>query len=188
MSYNEQFYKESILKNYGKDNAYACMSKVEQPHEIMEKVQNWMSQGANIFYFSGNPGLGKSYLSAAICNWLVDLKKNFRIFTEKMFLYHLRSGFKSDVDSEFEIMRLCEVPYFIMDDIGSAANLNEWQVEQLFSFLDQRAISRLPTVITSNLHTSDLSKKFTPRFVSRLLDRRNTIIELNGIDKRIQGS
>lgn len=188
MSYNEQVYKENILKSFGKDNYYACLSKVDQSEIVLQSVHKWISDKSNILFFAGNPGLGKSYLSSAICNYLIDQKKNFRCFTEKMFLNHLRMGISSGIDSEFEIMRLCEVEYFIMDDIGSAKNMNDWQVEQIFSFLDQRATSRKPTMITSNLFSDEMKGIFTPRFVSRLLDHRNVVIEMNGTDKRIYGA
>ncbi len=187
MYYDTKVWTDLVMKCFGRDYYHAHLSKVQQSPEVVESVKNWLSQRKNIMFFGGNTGLGKTYLAAAICNSLIEEKRQFRCFDEKSFFAHLRSKISNGIDAEYEIKRLCEIEYFILDDIGSAMNLNEWQSEQLFSFLDQRAASRKPTMITSNLFLNDLEKKFTPRFVSRMKDHRNTILEEIGADKRITG-
>lgn len=187
MYYDPKVWTDLVMNCFGRDYYDAHLSRVQQSPEVMEKVKVWLSQCKNIMFFGGNTGLGKTYLAAAICNHFIEQKKQFRCYDEKSFFAHLRGKISGGIDAEYEIKRLCEIEYFILDDIGSAMNMNEWQTEQLFSFLDQRASSRKPTMITSNLFLNDLSKKFTPRFVSRIRDHRNTILEEIGADKRITG-
>ena len=86
-------------------------------------------------------------------------------------------------DYEEEIKTLCSTKWFFMDDIRSTQG-TEFQKECLLSFVDQRSLMQFPTVITSNCLMSDLNQEYHPRFISRLKDKRNTIIELNWVDKR----
>jgi len=98
----------------------------------------------------------------------------------------LRTGINLGTDPEWEIKRLCETEYFILDDVGSSQNMTEWQKDQLFSFIDHRWASGLPTVVTSNLFLKDIKEIFSKRFVSRLKDKKNNFIEINWIDKRLE--
>jgi DNA replication protein DnaC len=165
----------------------AHLSKLDLPDHISEKINNWWKNPQRFLLFLGNPGCGKSYLIASIINSIYEkndnLKNQFRYFHEKDFFKIMRETIGKNWDYEYEIKSICETFLIFMDDIHSAQT-TEFQKEALFNFLDQRSISGYPTVITSNLFLDQLSKAYEPRFVSRLKDKRNVIIELNWKDKR----
>lgn len=107
----------------------------------------------------------------------------FKYLHERELFGFCRECMQKDFDYQKEVERICETRYFFLDDIGST-QLTEFQKEVLQHVIDTRWISGLPTMITSNIFLKQMYEVFEPRFISRLKDKRNTIIELNWEDKR----
>lgn len=197
-----------MKKPFEKDYYEAHVSKLQQPPEILEKLRKWIKSGENICYFAGNPGCGKTYFSAAYYNYLIDIreKKNkelnekkpkdckaqwfykmdIRYFNERTLFSKLREFISEGCDWESSLYSICdENDYLILDDMGSS-RLNEWQVDVIHTFIDIRNSNRKSTLITSNFFISELDEYFHPRVKSRICDKRNTIIEVNETDKRLE--
>lgn len=172
--------------DFGEKLKDAHLSKVILPDETVNQILEWKGRDRGILTFSGTPGVGKTYLSAALTRAWVEEGKIVRYFTSKSLFSHLRQTIHADSDYEWELKRLCEVEYFILDDIGST-QCTEWQIEILFSFVDCRLSSLLPTLITTNLTMPQMTDQFGPRFASRIKDKENRYIELNWKDKRVEG-
>ena len=73
----------------------------------------------------------------------------------------------------------------ILDDVGfwwnEARNSykdNEWKIEVLYEFINNRYNSMLPTIITSNLNKEQFESVYSPRIASRLFAAENTIIKM----------
>jgi DNA replication protein DnaC len=161
----------------------AHMARIEQDQETVAKMHAWTGNPKSICYFCGNVGTGKTYFAAAWYNLLKEQKKHVRIFTEQLLFSHLMSCMDHKIDPHFEMSRICETDNFILDDMGGAKH-SEWKEEMLLAFLNHRTSNDMPTLITSNLTHSDLKQKYHERFISRLYAKKNTIIELNGKDRR----
>ena len=143
-----------------------------------------MKDSKDILLIMGSPGCGKTYFCAALINALTEQKKHFMFLREKDFFGGLRSAMSQEGTSpEFELEKLGDMPYLILDDVGTSQN-TDYQQESLFDLIDRRWSSRLPTVITSNFFLSDFKEKYHERLYSRLRDVRNTIIELRIADRR----
>lgn len=171
---------------FWKKEAYkdAHLSKVNLPAEVLEKIIIWWKKPSGILFFAGTPGVGKSYLLASMIHDLNENKKSqWRYMTERDFYSHLRGTIEKSWDYNWEIQRLCETPLFFLDDIGFC-QATEFQKEVLASFIDERVMTKLPTVITSNLFLDQIATAYHPRVVSRLKSKNNIVIELNWIDKR----
>jgi DNA replication protein DnaC len=164
----------------------ACLSKLQLPNETSQTLLNWVEKDCNILFFAGNPGVGKSYFCAAYIHRLQEKGLHFRYFTEYGFFRQMREAINKGWDYEYEINRLCETKYFILDDIGTARgeNLSDFQKESLHIMLDTRYNSKLPTLITSNVFLKDMKNVVSDKFASRLKAKENTKVELNWIDKR----
>lgn len=167
----------------GDEYRNAHLAKIEQEIEVTEKMLTWMNNPNNIFYFCGNVGNGKTYFASAWYNLIKEKRKDIRVFTEQSLFSHLLTIMNQNHDPHFELARLCEVENFILDDMGSSKP-TEWKDEMLLSFINHRSSNNLPTLITSNLNRDALNKSYHPRFVSRIYAAKNTIIELNGPDRR----
>jgi DNA replication protein DnaC len=186
--YDKKLYETQLTNTFGTDYDNACLSKYVLPDDYLIRISNWVKFPSGLLYFAGNPGLGKTYFSVAFCKLLINRKKNFRCFTEKSFMSHLKYKMGNEnIDPEYEIKRLCEVEYFVLDDVAGSEQMTDWQKDIFYSFVDHRVSNNLPTLITSNLYSDDLSRKFqNPRLLSRLKASKNVFIELHWIDKRIE--
>lgn len=177
---------------FGEEYRNASLSKLLLNREDIDNINKWLTHGRHIFFFGGNPGIGKTYLCAAIYNWLND-KVNYhrqrkednlsytyytRSFNQASLMDFLRTGISSGLSHSSELERICDTPYFLLDDLDKGRNDSEWQREVLFSFLDLRYSSGLPTVICSNLSTQKLGEYFGTRFMSRLEDERNLVMQM----------
>lgn len=163
----------------------AHLSKLNLPPEEITKINDWVKNEKRFLVFLGTPGIGKSYLIAALIHSLIEQKKGhwFRYMHERDLFSIMRDCIAKNWDYESEIKRICETPYIFLDDIGSSQT-TEFQKEVLQNFIDTRWIMGYPTMITSNIFLKQMYEVFEPRFISRLKDKRNTIIELNWEDKR----
>lgn len=175
---------------FGNRYVDAHLSKVKLPDETLEKISNWVKNPKNMFTFIGNPGLGKTYLCAAIYKAMKEKNaKNpyfsIRYLKEYLYFGKLRQIIDAGWDYNHEITTICHVDFLMLDDMFSR-DPNDWQKEVLFNLIDNRYNSGLPTIITSNIWTKDMIGLTSQRFVSRLTDNKNLLIELDWIDKRQQ--
>lgn len=176
-------HKKNFWERDGFDKAH--LSKLILDNENCNKVCKWWENKKDFLVFLGLPGTGKTYLvSALIHEWKQQYPSiPFRYFSCSEFFSRLRHTISQNWDYEKEIKTLCECPLFFLDDLRTV-DLNEWQMETLQIFLDERHQLRFPTFISSNLFLKDLKSIFHSRFMSRLCDSRNTIIELISQDLR----
>ncbi len=181
---NKKF--EDLLEDtFGFEFKTAHLSRVVLPQEYLEKIDKYFKKPRGLLYFAGNPGLGKTYICAAFARDCLEKNYSWRAYKEKDLLSHLRLLIET-VDYTYELKRLCDCPFFFLDDLGTAKD-SPWKQEVMFDFIDTRWSSGKPTLITSNLSVDNLKKFYGERTVSRIKDRRNTVIELDWIDKRIEG-
>lgn len=168
----------------GSDFLNAHLSKFDIGNHNNEKIINFMKAPKDFLLILGTPGSGKTYFCAALMNALTEQHKHFVFLREKDFFGGLRSSMNQEGTSpEWELEKLGDVPFLILDDVGTSQN-TEYQQESLFDLVDRRWTSRLPTVFTSNLFLNDFKEKYHERLYSRLRDVRNTIIELKAYDRR----
>lgn len=156
-----------------------------------------MKDKKNMLVFCSNPGIGKTYLCAAMAEWAVDNFNFVRYHKESDLLSKLRSVISEgcgDYVKALEFMIDDDVVF--LDDVGSWYNDhytnkdNEWKIEVFFHFIDTRYNSEKPTIITSNLTRTDFEKIYSPRIASRLFASENKIISIfdkDVKDKRSQG-
>lgn len=177
--------------NFGKEYDNAHLSKVQLPEENTEMILNWKESDTGVFLFSGNPGVGKTYLAASLVKAWLEAGEIPRYMHEKTLFSHLRQSMNQNFDYDMEIRRLCDSKYFILDDLGSSrsgdishASMTDWQKEVLLTFLDIRSASMKPTLITTNFGIKEINEVLGPRFVSRLRGRNNRVMELIWKDKR----
>lgn len=168
-----------VLKN-------ACLSKINLNPESSKVLSSWVSKPRDFLLYLGSPGCGKTYFCASMVNYLKEKNYQYIFNFERDFFSSLRGEIEKGFDPIYEIEKMCEIPFMIVDDMGSARadKLTDWQREMLFNLVDIRSMSRLPTIITSNHYLKDIKENFEQRFFSRICAKRNTIIELKDQDLR----
>lgn len=128
--------------------------------------------------YLGTPGIGKTYMAAAMIEWIVENFNTFRYYKIQDLHSILRQSFDGIGDYHKILELAIDDELVIIDDIGSD-KISEWKEEILFDIIDERYNSMRPTIITSNMLRKDWEKTYQDRIISRLFDKSNTIIEIN---------
>ncbi len=119
--------------------------------------------------FSGGPGLGKTFLSAAIARTVAD--SGFSVAYEsagQIFADFEAEKFGGGGGELTEKYRRCDL--LILDDLGTELT-TQFTLSALYALLNGRLLEELPTVVSTNLTTDELRRRYTPQIASRLLGR-----------------
>ncbi len=164
-------------------------------HTIFTGV--FMKKSKNMLVYHGSPGIGKTYLCAALTEWALTHFDTRRYHTEEEVLRRLRAGIgERSGDYLIHLEYLMDDDLIMLDDVGSGINPKkltyrdlEFRREVFFSFLDYRYNVQKPTIITSNFTKEEFIEVYSERICSRLFASENTIISLFGEvqDKRTMG-
>lgn len=135
--------------------------------------------------FSGAPGCGKTFAAGIIATELEKRGKNVIFLSalklsEIFFTYHVSSG--SDRSIIFDVLTTCDL--LIIDDLGTEPIKNNVTVEYLTAFLSERLNNEKAFIITTNLSSEDLLKRYSERLTSRLSSSSCAQFKLNGKDLR----
>lgn len=134
-----------------------CQNVIDNPHEVG-------------LLFTGTVGSGKTFLAAAIANYLVEQQKKILFLIVPDLLDELRASYNSNSDlSEFDLLDIARtIPILILDDLG-AHNYTDWSRNRIYSILNYRMNELLPTIITTNLDLTAIDDYLGERTSSRLL-------------------
>jgi len=86
-------------------------------------------------------------------------------------------------DTEGALLRLMRSPLLLLDDLGAAAKVTPWSDDVLYRLVTHRYERRMPTIVTSNLKPSDLSRQLGDRVASRLTEMTVRVL-ISGPDRR----
>ena len=119
----------------------------------------------------GDIGVGKTFLAAAIANYLVehDIDVLFLIVPE--FLDQLRFSYQenSNLNESTIVDRARHIPVLILDDLG-AHNFSPWMRNMIFTLINYRLNNLLPCIITTNLNLTEMNDAIGYRTVSRIIE------------------
>ena len=142
-----------------------------------------MKNPGSTLLISSNPGTGKTYMCAAVFNYLFSKFYTPRVHKERNFFEKVRGFMDLSGDYMTHMQFLIDDPFMIFDDMGST-RLNDWHKEILHSMIDYRYENKLSTMITTNLSKQELSSVFHERTISRLFCKDNFIVEFQQMDFR----
>jgi len=175
--------RQQIL--FGERYVGVSISQIRAPEWAQIKINEFMKKKKNFLIYCGTPGIGKTFLCAALIDWAMKNFHSFRYWKEIDLLKKVRASieeFKGDYQETLK--NLLDDDLIFLDDIGSSG-LNEWREEIFFSTIDQRYNNMKPTVITSNFSVKEMEKLYHKRISSRLFSHDSIIIELmDGEDLR----
>lgn len=130
-------------------------------------AEEFDGSGKNLL-FSGDTGLGKTFLSACIARCVAD--KGYSVAYESA--VHLiekleRARFSDDPQAVQEARRVAGVDLLIIDDLGTELS-GQFVNTALYTLLNDRLLEGLSTVISTNLTSDELQKRYSPQILSRL--------------------
>ena len=134
---------------------------------LKEYTLNFNPNLSENMIFFGNTGLGKTHLSLAIMNELIE--KGFYVVYDSAFNLFSKietEHFKNHIDDTYNDALNCDL--LIIDDLGSEF-LSSYSQSVLYSIINTRILSRKPTIINTNLSIKEIEQKYTPRVSSRIV-------------------
>lgn len=138
---------------------------------------------AENLFFTGKPGLGKTYLSHCIANALIA-KGVPVLYLSSADLVRLIEADTFDRSSHPMTEYLQKVDVLIIDDLGTEM-INSFVVSALFELINARLGKNLSTVISTNLSLDEILQQYSERILSRIAGHY-LILQLTGRDIRIQ--
>lgn len=126
--------------------------------------------------FTGNTGLGKTFLSSCIANELLKKNKNVLYQTSPVMLDMIidyRFG-KSNIDKKM-YDNLLSADLLIIDDLGTEC-MNQMKFTELFNIINTRLLNQkhiMKTIISTNLSLKNLYDTYDERIVSRIVGNYN---------------
>ncbi len=131
-------------------------------------AQSFTLKSGNLL-LNGNPGLGKTFLSACIARTVSDGGYSVVYETAGRFFAQLeKARFSGDTEAQAQAARFTACDLLIIDDLGSEL-VTPFVQSALYNVINERLLGSLPTVVSSNLQSQDFSQRYGPAIASRLL-------------------
>ena len=128
---------------------------------------SFSEKSANLL-FSGDTGLGKTFLSACIARTVAD--SGYSVMYESaghLFANLERAKFANDETARKEAEKYNACDLLIVDDLGTEMP-GAFVTSALHTLINDRMLSGKPTIISTNLNTEDFAHRYSPQIASRL--------------------
>ncbi|MBR2328049.1 MAG: ATP-binding protein [Clostridia bacterium] len=177
-SFDLSFYDDEPIAEYGR-SAKENMKRVYD--YCREYAASFTTASPNLL-LTGQPGLGKTFLSSAIAREVID--RGFYVLYESCqnILTRMENAKFKNLNDDFSDLLSCEL--LIIDDLGAEFK-TQFSESCIYNIINSRIISKLPTVISTNLTPDEISESYHERIGSRILGEYTTVMFL-GTDVRLQ--
>ncbi len=172
-------YLDQTLKGSSFDNYKAEDSETKSNKEKSLNIAREYCQGTNYnTIFTGKPGTGKSHLSMSM---LKIVNENSKPYKKSLFvsidevMRKIKDGFNkrdSKYTEEYITNLLTSADLLVIDDLGaetgaifSDKQASDFTTRVLYSIMNGRM--NKPTIITTNLTSKELTKKYDQKLISR---------------------
>ena len=159
-----EYYEDAVAPNLGV-NIRTVMAKTFDI--CLQYARNFSASSENLL-FSGDTGLGKTFLSACIAKEVAT--KGFSVAYESA--VHLltnmeRAKFENDETAREKVQRYTDCDLMIIDDLGTEI-VGQFTLTALYTLINDRILSGKPTIISTNLTTDGIARRYNPQIASRL--------------------
>ena len=169
---SQAYYSGEDLVNFEKNYQHA-----------MQFINNFSSDYRNL-YFYGTVGTGKSFLSCCIAKELMDRGYQVIYYSAgQLFDKFTSYRFRQELIEDWE-QTIFHCDLLIIDDLATESS-SDYAKSKLFSLLNDRYVSRLSTIISSNVTLNELDEHYSERIFSRIISHYD-LMKFTGPDIRIQ--
>lgn len=172
------YYSDTIIPQYKQSS---CKIMTENYNFCKEYAEKFDGTGSGIF-MTGATGLGKTHLSLAIANRVIERGYSaiYGSVPELLRMLNNEQFGRSDKDT-MSLLTGCEL--LILDDLG-AENTTEYSLSLLYEIINARVNRSIPMIVSTNFNTKELKAQYNDRICSRLLSM--DILEFVGSDNRMK--
>ncbi len=143
----------------------------ERAYKILEfsrrYAQSFSRESKNLL-FLGSTGLGKTHLSLAIANVVINRGFSVCYGTSHNICEDIRAElFRRDENVTYSNAKVLSSELLIIDDLGTEIN-NQYNIATIYNIINTRILAKLPTIISTNYDYDELLDKYDQRITSRL--------------------
>lgn len=152
------------------------LSPRENMQIIREKVKSFVEnfddpEEKNLI-FTGNTGVGKTFLTNCIANELLKNGKTVLYQTAPVMFDEINDAKFGKENARFDLYEnILNVDLLIIDDLGTE-KISDSKITELFTIINTRLLNQnhkiTKTIISTNLNVDELFKTYTTRIGSRL--------------------
>ena len=176
----ENFSLDYYSNEVNEEKYHVKISPRENIIKIKELCKNFINNfddpNEKNLLFTGNTGLGKTFLSSAIANEIIKLGKNVLYQTAPNMLDTIIDYRFGKYDAETNIYHnLLSADLLIIDDLGTES-INSMKFTELFNIINTRLLNQkhiTKTIISTNLSLNNLYETYDERIVSRIVGNYN---------------
>ncbi len=170
-TFDIQYYPQQVM-----ENGISPRDKAEKIKNSCRKyAANFTSASPNVM-FMGGTGLGKTHLSLAIANVVINRGYSVVYGTAQNILSDLqKENFGRDDDIRYYERAVLGCDLLILDDLGTEFK-SAYTVACLYNIINSRLSAKLPTIISTNFTAEELEEKYDQRITSRITGEYNKLI------------
>lgn len=175
--------------NFGKLVSFSEAEKGAQGtlKMLYKKMKEWCHSDfkKNIIFLSGQVGTGKTFLTRAMANELIEQGKIVKLVTA----FQMSRDFKEyrSTYNEAILDKYLSCEFLFIDDLGTEVIYKNSTIEFLYQVLNERQMRKLCTIITSNLDLAEIRDRYDERIFSRIANRETSIsVILKNEDLRLK--
>lgn len=170
---DKECFENFRLSYYDAEGDDSPRKRMDRILRICRSYAENFSTGAGSLLFTGAPGLGKTFLSAAIARVVAEKGCSVAYDTVSQLLSAFeREKFSRDEDEQAaaasRVRQLMGCDLLILDDLGTEM-LTAFTQSALYSLLDGRIRAGKSTVISTNLDRTAITERYGPQLSSRLI-------------------
>lgn len=142
--------------------------RAEKILEASRRYAQNFSKGSKNLLFLGSTGLGKTHLSLAIANVVIQRGYSVCYGTSHNICEDLRSEMFGRTERlRYTNSKLEEADLLIIDDLGCEVD-NQYNIASIYNIINTRILEHKPTIISTNYDYDELLAKYDQRITSRL--------------------
>ena len=173
-TFNPNIFSDKPEPEKYKINISPRQNMISIKSKCTEFIENFDNPETDNLLFTGNTGLGKTFMSNCIANELIKKGKNVLYQTAPVLLETVidnkMSKYKTSSQDDF-YKNVLECDLLIIDDLGTEC-LNSMKLSELFTILNTRLLNLnnkvTKTIISTNLNINNIFKCYGERIGSRI--------------------
>ena len=177
---NFSTFKSTVYSNIVDKNKYNSDISPRDNIELIKKIcvnfiENFDNKNEKNLLFTGNTGLGKTFLSSCIANEILKKGKTVLYQTSPV-MFDTIIDYRFGKNTSNIYNNLLDVDLLIIDDLGTES-MNSMKFSELFNIINTRLLNQnnhcTKTIISTNLSLQNLFHSYDERIISRFIGNYN---------------
>lgn len=170
-TFDTRYYPDQVM-----ENGISPRDKAEKIKSSCSRYAVNFSRASKNIMFMGGTGLGKTHLSLAIANVVINKGCSVVYGTAQNILSDLQNeNFGRDDNLRYYERAVLNCDLLILDDLGTEFK-SSYTVACLYNIINTRLAAKLPTIISTNFTLDELEEKYDQRITSRITGEYSQLI------------